>query len=125
MDGKTHLKAGAIVGGAISGIYLISKLANNEKLDWSDLGKAALITIGSTMAAILPDILEPAFNPRHRQFFHSVSMSILIIYVMYKINESEMSESNKIALISFCSSYMSHLVLDSTTPAGLPLVGKI
>ena len=125
MDGKTHLKAGAIVGGTISGVLLIKKLVNNETLDWSDLGNAALITIGCTMISLLPDILEPACNPRHRQFFHSMSMAVLLIYLMYKINDSEISESNKIILLSLCSSYMSHLVLDSTTPAGLPLVGKI
>lgn len=125
MDGKTHLKAGAIVGGTISGVYLIAKLINHEKLDWNDLGKVAFITTGSMMIAIAPDILEPAFNPRHRQFFHSVSMSILVIYFMNRIYESEMSESDKMTLLSLCSSYMSHLVLDSTTPAGLPLVGKI
>jgi len=70
----------------------------------------------------LPDILEPATSPNHRNFFHSVAAGTAIGVGMYKANRSNLPESNKELINLPGACYLSHLVLDSETEFGLPLV---
>jgi membrane-bound metal-dependent hydrolase YbcI (DUF457 family) len=77
---------------------------------------SALIFLG----AIMPDFLDPPGNWNHRKFFHSrrlfklISVIAVAAFVMGFFYRS-------LFLISFsCLGYISHLLLDLTTPAGLP-----
>lgn len=96
-------------------------------------GKQTLAPIrGSVLAALctnLPDILEPAIHPHHRQFFHSVTFAALIFGGMCKLYQWEpQTEGEK--LLKFCllvagGSYLIHLAMDACTRRSLPLLGKV
>ncbi|WP_462272817.1 metal-dependent hydrolase [Methanohalophilus sp.] len=79
-----------------------------------------IATIFSIIGAILPDIIEPAKSPSHRSFFHSFTM--LIIAGLFSYHLLTGTESANMSMIGFLGiGYVSHLVLDSTTPKSLPL----
>lgn len=86
---------------------------------------------GSLMAAIctnIPDILEPAAHPHHRQFFHSVAFAGLVGYGMYKTYEWS-PETDFDKFIRFCllmagTGILLHIAMDSLTPRSIPLLGK-
>jgi inner membrane protein len=77
----------------------------------------------------LPDVLEPALHPNHRQFFHSLLFASGVGFVLYKLYQWEPeSEGGKLvraaALVGGCA-YLVHLAMDAFTPKSLPLVGKL
>jgi membrane-bound metal-dependent hydrolase YbcI (DUF457 family) len=96
-------------------------------------GKQTLAPVaGSILAAIctnLPDKLEPAIHPHHRQFFHSVAFAALVGGGMYKLSkwetETEMEKLLKICLLVVGGSYLIHLAMDACTRRSLPMLGKI
>lgn len=85
-------------------------------------------TIASALAhfmGTLPDLLEPATNPNHRQFFHSLTFLGLVGTGMYKLYqweaEDELDKLIRFALLAAGGAYVTHLLMDSTTPKGLPV----
>lgn len=86
---------------------------------------------GAGLAAVatnLPDILEPAVNPHHRQFFHSLAFAGLLIVSGIALYDwqPETDEGRfwrKAGLIGL-GAYLCHLALDATTPRSLPLLGR-
>lgn len=119
-SGNTHLAVGAATGLAIALIDNKKHKLIHNPITASFLG---------AVFGKLPDIIEPAFHPNHRQFFHSGLTFSAIGFGVYKAYSWE-PETNfekvirGIMLIAGCS-YLSHLVCDSTTPKGLPLIGKL
>ena len=83
----------------------------------------------TALATRLPDLLEPAEHPNHRQFFHSAAFGLLVGKLSYEAyrwvpaNDSELVWCELILLGG--GAYLLHLVLDSGTPKGIPLLGKI
>jgi membrane-bound metal-dependent hydrolase YbcI (DUF457 family) len=71
---------------------------------------------------VLPDILEPASNPHHRKFFHSKTTAVATAIAGKKAILSKQNPILKSALVGAAAGYGSHLVLDSKTPKGLPLI---
>lgn len=119
-SGKTHLAVGAVTGLAIA-------LVDNKKhkLIHNPIIAPAL----GAFFGKLPDIIEPAYHPNHRQFFHSTVIFSAIGLGLYKVYHWELETGFEkimrgVMLISGCS-YLSHLICDSTTPKGLPLIGKL
>jgi membrane-bound metal-dependent hydrolase YbcI (DUF457 family) len=86
---------------------------------------------GTGLAAVatnLPDILEPAVTPHHRQFFHSLAFAGLLIAAGKALYDwqPETDEGRfwrKAGLIGL-GAYLCHLALDATTPRSLPLLGR-
>jgi membrane-bound metal-dependent hydrolase YbcI (DUF457 family) len=74
---------------------------------------------------LLADLLEPASNPNHRKFAHSILVAIGLVMLIGLIwrNSIFNSEEHSLALGGLIVAYLSHLMLDSTTPKGIPLVG--
>ena len=74
----------------------------------------------------LPDLLEPATNPNHRAFLHSVVFLLLLVAAIKLLVDwkpkSEWERVGKVLLVAAGVGYVSHLVLDSLTPRGLPLI---
>jgi len=74
----------------------------------------------------LPDLLEPATNPNHRQCFHSLAFLGLVGAGMYKLyrweTEDEIDKLIRFALLATGGAYVTHLLMDSTTPKGLPIL---
>lgn len=71
----------------------------------------------------MPDIIEPATNPNHRKFFHSAGFSAFLASLLKEFTDgNEVSHENKLALTILILSYLSHILSDSTTPKGIPLL---
>lgn len=89
-------------------------------------GIAALV---AALASGLPDVLEPANNPHHRQFCHSAAFAALVASGMKKLYDWMPATPGdallRDVLLGVGFGYMAHLSADATTVMGLPLVGKI
>lgn len=75
----------------------------------------------------LPDILEPATSPNHRQFFHSLAFAATIGWGLYELwqwePDEEWQEWLKGGLLIAGGAYLVHLAMDATTKKSLPLLG--
>ncbi len=111
-----HLAVGLIAG--ILG-YTGYKRLKGEEIKLGGVVKAG-ITGG--LFALAPDIIEPATNPNHRATMHSIAALVAGSYGTAKgiqnCNSNELSE----LIIAAFAGYTSHLLADSTTPKGLPLI---
>lgn len=122
-NGPTHIAASAL------GIFAVA--ASHEYSETGNLTLAPFAAGGLAAAtARLPDILEPAFhNPNHRQFFHSLGFAGLVGYGIFRLyeweTEDELEKILRIAGMAIGGSYLIHLLCDSTTPKGLPVIGKL
>lgn len=76
----------------------------------------------------MPDLLEPAVNPNHRQFFHSIVFAFLVGVLMRELYrwqpETEVGQIGRRLLLLAAGTYLVHLAMDSTTSKSLPLIGK-
>lgn len=127
---KTHVKTGFFVGFLFGGLVsLLKQLSDkhyeaDKKMNW--IGVVVWGCIGGVISAIfslLPDMLEPAYTPNHRGFFHSYTVLGLLALALFKIDQSiDLNLARK--SLTFCAiiGYGSHLILDSKTPAGLDLI---
>ena len=117
MDSGNH----AVLGALITGIgYLGYKWSKNES---PTIIETILAFAGGAIAGAAPDILESPTNPNHRSIFHSKAMLDLISKANQNMWQSKQLTENQKAIISLLSaSYASHLVVDGTTPKGLPLI---
>lgn len=77
----------------------------------------------------LPDLIEPASNPHHRQFFHSIACGCLVAGAGFKLHQWQPEEDwEKVlrqVLLVGCAAYVVHLIADASTPRGLLLIGKV
>lgn len=129
----THLKIGAAVGA----IATTASSANTHL----DPGKMLAGIFGGMIGGALPDVLEPANDPRHRGVFHSVTMLVLISGLHRRIDQptphpnerrsaylnKQISDANhwsEVWLQGVRAGYVSHLLLDACTPARLPVIAK-
>lgn len=116
---------GAFVGAGINFNYQLKRINKNPKtnFDFSELFKDTTISAGiGVVAGTLPDILEPATHPHHRKIFHSLTMSIIVSAGVIKANKSNLPKPTKCAIITAGAGFVSHLILDSKTTYGLPLI---
>lgn len=84
--------------------------------------------VASTMGS-LPDVLEPACHPHHRQFFHSVVFAAGVGYVVLRVYRWQ-AETPIEKLLRFLSlaaggAYLAHLAMDATTSRSIPVLGKL
>ena len=86
---------------------------------------------GAILAAVLtnlPDILEPAINPHHRQFYHSQVIACGIGMVGCSLlkwkPEDDLEKGMRLFLLVGCGAYLIHLASDSLTRRSLPILGK-
>ncbi|MFA4983177.1 MAG: metal-dependent hydrolase [Candidatus Micrarchaeia archaeon] len=115
-DRTTHIALGFLFGTV--GYCVVKKLQNEE----IDMGNAIGWGIVGAGVAVLPDIIEPATSPMHRAFAHSVMAAGTATCVTKMAWDSqELSGEQKAAIVSLFGAYMSHLLADSATPAGLPM----
>ena len=118
-NGFTHSIAGGLCGLGV---------ALSEQDKQSPINP--LLAIGTGLAfSKLPDILEPAIHPHHRQFCHSVAVFAAVGYGIKKAYEWEPQDRGGEfwRALALCAGvgYISHLVLDGITPRSLPLLGKM
>ena len=82
----------------------------------------------SALLASLPDIIEPAIHPHHRQFFHSIAFAGLVGYGLHRAYhwkpETDGQELLRIAALLVGSAYLLHLAADMFTARSIPVLGK-
>jgi len=121
-NGPVHKMAGALTGVSVA---LLDNKSSDENTDSNILANAA---IGYCLGS-LPDILEPATNPNHRQFFHSFLVLGAVALGTKKAYdwcpESSYEQWIRKACLLVGSVYAVHLILDAGTPKSLPLVGRL
>lgn len=118
---NTHQLLAALAAG---GIYLANKEPN------SDIAGKSLLNISiATLTTNLPDLIEPVTNPHHRQFYHSFVFGSLVASAGIKLYqwqpEEDWEQFARQLLLFGCAGYLIHLIADSFTPRGLPLIGKV
>lgn len=121
MPNATAHRLGAAI--VVGGISAYSEQQNGENTA-KPVAHAALAGVCGT----LPDILEPALHPNHRQFFHSFGLGGLLAYGLYELwqwkPEDELYQNLRTAGLVVGGAYLVHLVMDTSTPKSLPLIGK-
>ena len=94
--------------------------------------RLATATVAGGFGALcgsLPDIIEPAFHPNHRQFFHSVAFAIVLACDLRRLYRWQPEEPwqrgvRGVGLVAG-GAYLVHLAMDATTTKSLPLVGRL
>ncbi|HJP19405.1 MAG TPA: metal-dependent hydrolase [Nitrospinota bacterium] len=120
MNKNQHRVIGVAVGVTVT---LINHKIKKEKypdtkFPWEEL----LFNSGvGFLLATLPDIIEPAFNPHHRKFFHSLACGGLIQYAAYGKHTENMDEKIRKRIQISALVYLSHLVADATTTKSIPI----
>ena len=122
MNRVAHQWAGGIAGVLIA-------LADSGDAESPMHNPLAAATLGA-IAGRLPDFIEPAAgNPHHRQFFHSVAVGGALGWGVCSLwqwqPETDAERLLRAALLVGGAAYLSHLLLDATTPRRLPLVGRL
>ena len=113
-----HELIGAFAGGALATL-------NKDEANPHAVNVVTGAVIGK-YAARLPDMLEPASHPNHRNFLHSWVFLGALGVGMYNLIKWKPEEGYE-KLLKWCAliagaAYASHLLRDSITAKGLPLV---
>src|SRR2546425_7524563 len=83
--------------------------------------EGVLVALLGGIGGLLPDLLEPATNPNHRRFFHSLVTAVSLAGANHYVwQQPAISLSKKAALGITSAGYLSHLLADARTPKGLP-----
>ena len=112
----------AMIGFAVGALgYAIVKHIQGEEID---VGNALGWGIVGAGVALLPDMIEPSsLGPMHRSFAHSAVAAGMVTYATKAAWENpNLTNDHKAIATSVGAAYLSHLFLDATTPAGLPLI---
>jgi inner membrane protein len=122
MNAYAHRTISATVLSAIA-LAQAQSFAPDQRLGFTLAGGAAGHALG-----LLPDLLEPATSPNHRQFFHSIVFGAAIIAVSHKLYQWQPeSDGDKLLRwlgLAASAAYLVHLTLDATTKKSLPLLGN-
>jgi membrane-bound metal-dependent hydrolase YbcI (DUF457 family) len=120
VNGPAH----QVLAGFATGVYL----AERERQAGIQTAKPLVAGTAAAFLTKLPDILEPATTPNHRQFFHSVAFAALLGVALHELNkwqpESAGGEFLKSLALVAIPAYLIHLFLDSLTAKSLPLLGR-
>lgn len=119
MPNATAHRLGAAL--AIAGVSAYVENRNGENTG-IPLAHAAFAYLSGT----LPDLIEPANNPHHRQFFHSVVFAGLLGAGLYRLyqweTEDDIQKLFKTLSLVAGGACLVHLAMDSTTARSLPLI---
>ena len=114
-NAKQHAAIGAGVGAL--GWFLYCKFAARPVV----FGELLLAAAVGMVGGLVPDLLEPAFHPNHRRFFHSVTAGALLVHANHHVSRNtEMPAEVRAAVHLLSLGFLSHLTADSQTPKGLP-----
>lgn len=109
--------AAAVVG--LSHLYLEGK-------EQEQTAMPAASAVLAYAAGTLPDVLEPAISPNHRQFFHSFAVAGLLGHGVWRLWQWEPETDGDKVLkglgLIIGSAYLVHLAMDATTPRALPVL---
>ena len=119
MNAAAHRLGAALT---VGGFSAYNEYQKNRELSAKPLVDAGLAALCGT----LPDLLEPAHHPNHRQFFHSLTFASVTAYGLYRAYqweaESDWEKLLRTLAIVGSSAYLIHLAMDATTAKSLPLI---
>jgi len=128
---KQHAEAGRLIGGVGGVVAYTAYFVERQKVDpyyQSNLIDFLLFTAGGTVlgevAALLPDMLEPAHHSHHRNVCHSVSAASALMLGLNKTAASNLPRWGKALVNTAGLGYLSHLAMDAETARSLPLFGR-
>jgi membrane-bound metal-dependent hydrolase YbcI (DUF457 family) len=114
---KQHALIGAGIG--VVGWFVYCKLVERPL----DLGQFLWAAAIGAVGGLLPDLLEPASHPNHRQFFHSYFAGALLIHANGHISRNtQIPAAARRALHLASGGFLSHLLADAQTPKSLPWI---
>ena len=120
-NGNAHRLIAAL---AVGGICVVNE-SHEEKIT----GKLFVNALLAALTTNLPDLIEPASNPHHRQFFHSVVFGSVVASSALKLyqwqTEEDWEKVFRQILLVWSGAYLIHLLADSFTPRGLSILGKV
>jgi len=118
---KEHLIIGTLTGAATNALLqMLEGIADpNRKFDWGELFVCAGI---GGLAALAPDMLEPANSPNHRQIFHSVACAASVAYVCSGEHTNKWQRAERVFAVAISAGYLSHLGADAMTPRSISLI---
>lgn len=114
---QDHAGLSLIIIAAIYFIFSISNFSSNVQSQF--FISSFLLVIGS----LLPDILEPAYDYNHREFFHSRKLLFILIVaatLLMSIWVFLLKSQYFLYTSSLLLGYILHLLLDSFSKIGLP-----
>lgn len=113
---KAHAWLGAV--GSVA-TYI---LECNRRGQQPQIEEVLASAIGGGVTGIAPDVVEPATNPNHREFFHSGILGLGLGKGVQEIDGLNLTEKQKAMARALAIGYLSHLAADATTPKGLQMV---
>ncbi len=121
MNRKQHQVIGVTVGVGITLWQHCIQLEHDPNAPFP-VGKLLTNMAVGYVGASIPDFLEPATSPNHRAFFHSVTAAAILGRVAFGSESEQLGEFERNLLRSLAWQYGVHLLADSTTPKGIPLL---
>jgi len=150
MNRKAHVAWGAATGATVAALR-----AKDEE-PWKALLEATGGALGGAIGGRLPDVLEPAIHPRHRDVAHSATALVVSGSLAYRAlqgwEEHCRGRANQFAAVRSTATtdldrlvallgeafwhvaagvlaglgggYASHLVMDSGTSMGIPVISR-
>jgi len=117
---------GGLAGLICDMVDQLGKLDKGTQEKWNvgtTMKRCAFGVGAGALGGMLPDILEPATNPCHRKFFHSFTFGIVVTGSAVGVAvQKNIDLDLKEAVGLLAAGYLSHLVMDAGTPAGLPAI---
>lgn len=114
-----------LTAGAAVGLFL----AHHEQKQGQATAGPLVSATASALLTKLPDLIEPATSPNHRQFFHSLVFAGAVGLGVHHLHgwqpEDDMGKFLRWLGLVAGAAYLIHLALDFTTAKSLPLVGKL
>ena len=116
---QSHVLAGVLSG---SGVGIYQRLTDNKPLHISDILIIGFEACLGAAGGVLPDKLEPPSTPRHRESFHSALFAAIIFLGLFFLWQNDkIAQWVKWSVTALAAGYIVHLLVDSFTPAGLPI----
>lgn len=123
-----HLNAGFWVLGFVNFIVSATRqseeirLGSRQEIDFMEaIGDGIIGGTGGVLGSMIPDIIDPPTNPNHRGRAHSITNLALTAGI---IGGNSLSENTKlnIFLKSIVGGNGIHILQDSETPKGIPII---
>lgn len=119
MNGPTHR---LVAGVGIAAVAMHHEQRSGQQPTAMPLAAGAL----GALCTNLPDVLEPATSPNHRNIFHSVACAAAIAVGLKRAwdwkPEDDLGRFARFVVLVAGAGYLAHLALDATTKRSLPLI---
>jgi inner membrane protein len=112
-----------LTAGAAVGMFLVHR----EQKDGQATADPLVSGLTAALLTKLPDLIEPATSPNHRQFFHSLTFAACVGIGVHELHkwkpEDDLGKFLRWLGMVAGSAYLIHLAMDFTTARSLPVFG--